>query len=136
MAAREYLEQYRALDRQLDAKIEQTERLREFLTRTSSGGSAAHSPQPYDKVGEITAKIVDMENEANELINKLLEMQIVIRGSIARITDESVRNVIELRYLNGYSFAKIARTVDRSMRTVFYNHDKGITILEATWEIL
>lgn len=131
MTVKDYLEQYRTLEAEVKVKLEQVERLRALVTRANaSWNSGSFNPMPYDKVGEITAKIVDLEHEINREIDRLIDLQAEIKGYIALIPDAKVRLVIELHYINGRSFGEIAEREARGLRTILYRHKDGLDFLE------
>lgn len=120
MTAKEYLEQYKTLDVRINAKIAQAKQLREraqYVSSTSSGG--IHGAQPSDKVGELTAKIVDLEREINAEIDCLIDLKREIKERIARIPDVVYRTVLEMRYINGWSIVKISLRLNCSERTIY-----------------
>lgn len=124
MTAKEYLMQYRTLDARIDAKLAQVERLRRLARTAGSHGNSSgiHSTQPRDKIGELTAKIVDLEVEINEEINALVDLEREIRGRIAHIPDDNQRLVLEMKYINGLTFEKIAENMHYSLRAVYNYH--------------
>lgn len=131
MTVKEYLGQCRTLEAEIKVKLEQVERLRALVTRTSPGwNSGGFNPTPYDKVGEITAKIIDLEHEINREIDRLIDLQAEIIGHIALIPNAKVRLVIDLHYINGLSFGKIAEREACDIRTIFRWHEKGLKFLE------
>lgn len=128
MTAKEYLQQYRTLNAHIDAKLAQTERLR-YLARTagSQGNSSGiHSTQPRDKIGELTAKIVDLEAEINDEIDALVDLEREIRGCISKLTNENQRVVLEMKYINGFTFEKIAENMHYSLRAVYNYHASAL----------
>ena len=136
MTVKEYLEQYKTLDARINAKIEQVEHLRAMFTRAYSGGNTGGGNSgPYDKIGEITAKIVDLESEINDEIDKLIDLRAEIKGYIAQIPNEKNRFLLELHYINGYSFDKIASLENRDRRSILYRHEKGLKFLEKVVKI-
>lgn len=136
MTVKEYLEFYKAYIAETEVELEQVERLRELATRASaSWNPGGINPMPYDKVGEITAKIVDLENTIRSRIDATISMRTEIKGYIALIPNDKARLVIELRYLNGLSFRKIAERVERDVRTVLRRHKEGLNFLEENIEI-
>lgn len=135
MTAKQYLDKYRELVSKIRAISEQIERLREFLTGTSSGGSnGSGGSRSQDKMGDITADIVDMEREKDAMMDELVEMQVVIRRNLSRITNSKIRSIIECRYINGYSYEKIAAMERCDVRTVLYRHRAGLKLLDENWD--
>ena len=86
MTAKEYLSRYRFLNDGINAKLMQVGELRRKAQTVSSGSSGgAHSSQPYDRIGEITAKIVDLEREINEEIDRLVEIQRELQQKLGEV---------------------------------------------------
>lgn len=136
MTVKDYLEQYRTLEAGIKVKLEQVERLRALVTRANANcNSGGFNPMPYDKVGELTAKIVDLENEVNREIGKLIGLQAEITGYIAAIPSAKVRRVIDLHYISGLSFGKIAEREARDIRTIFRWHEEGLKFLEKNFKM-
>lgn len=126
MTAKEYLQQYKLLGSRINAKCEQLERLRELSTKVSAEqGSGAHSGVS-DRVGSIVAKICDTEAEINEMIDKLLGLRAEIEHTIAAVPDETLRQLLELRYINCKTFEQIAVEINYSYMHVCRLHGKAL----------
>ncbi|MCH5205666.1 MAG: DUF1492 domain-containing protein [Oscillospiraceae bacterium] len=125
MTAKEYLKQYKTLDAQIDAKLAQINRLRERARYVSAAGSdGIHGSAPGDKVGELTAKIVDLEREINSEIDRLVDLKREIKENIAKLPDAVHRTVLEMKYINGWTALKIALRLNYAQRTVYlYERD-------------
>ena len=136
MTVKEYLGQYKTLVAGIGVKRKQVERLRALVIRANAGrNSGGFNPMPYDKVGEITAEIVDLENEVNSEIDRLIALRAEIKGYIALIPNAGVSLVIEMRYINRLSFREIADQLALDIRTIFYRHETGLEFLESIIKI-
>ncbi len=101
MTAKEYLSQYKDLNDSINAKLEQVGELRRKAQTVSSGSSdGAHSSTPRDRIGEITVRIVDLEREINEDIDRSIDLQREIRAAIATVPDVRLRTLLEYKYIN------------------------------------
>lgn len=124
MTAKEYLSQYRVLNARIDAKLAQAERLRHLAQsaggQVNSGG--VHSTQPRDKVGEFTAKVVDLEIEINSEIDALVDLEREIKNCISKVRNENQRIVLEMKYINGWTLARIADKMNYSLTNVKIIH--------------
>lgn len=131
MTAKDYLARYRWITKSIEAKRAQTEKLRE-QARTVGGvnSTGTRSSQPYDRVGEITAKIVDLEREINEEIARGIDVQREIRAVIADIPDERGRVLFELYYLNCLSLEQAAEKLNLSLRQTLRLHKKYLSFCE------
>ena len=98
MTAKEYLSQYKDLNDSINAKLEQVGELRRKAQTVSSGSSdGTHSPTPRDRIGEITARIVDLEREINEDIDRSIDLQREIRAAIATVPEVRLRTLLEYK---------------------------------------
>ena len=135
MTAKEYLSQYRLLDARINAKLKQLEDLRERAVSVSCGqNTGAHSSTPYDRVGELAAKIVDREAEINHDIDALVALQREISGKIALVPDEKLRLLLELRYINCMTFERIACEMNYSYKQVCRLHGSALSAVHDVLE--
>ena len=131
MTAKDYLSRYRTLNDSINAKIAQVEELRRRAQTVGGGeGAGTHSGAPYDRVGEITARIVDRESEINRNIDALVELQREISGKIALISDDKLRLLLELRYINCLTFERIACELNYSYMQICRLHGKALKEFE------
>ncbi len=127
MTAKEYLSRYRWQNDRINAKLEQVAELRRKAQTVSSGSSdGSHSSTPYDRIGEITARIVELEREINEDIDRSIDVQREIRAAIATVPDERLRHLMELRYINCLTLEEIARRMDYSYKQICRLHGKAL----------
>ncbi len=130
MTAKEYLSQYKDLNDSINAKLEQVGELRRKAQTVSSGSSdGTHSSTPHDRIGEITARIVDLEREINEDIDRSIDLQREIRAAIATVPEVRLRTLLEYKYINlltldetavrmNYSYPQICRLHGRALQSV------------------
>jgi hypothetical protein len=76
MTAKEYLQQYRNADREINAKLDQIHQLRELATKTTT----VLTPDKIQSMTEnkteiIIARIVDLGNEVDELIDECIYLK-------------------------------------------------------------
>ena len=127
MTAKEYLSQYKDLNDSINAKLEQVGELRRKAQTVSSGSSdGTHSSTPRDRIGEITARIVDLEREINEDIDRSIDVQRGILTAISTVPDERLRHLLELRYINCLTLEEIARRMDYSYKQICRLHGKAL----------
>ena len=97
MTAKEYLNQAYTIDKQIAGKIRKAEMLRKSLygkglNYESNGSNPNHSG---DALGRAVAKVVDYENEANQMIDSLIALRIEIENTIQGVPDEKERTLLE-----------------------------------------
>lgn len=127
MTTKEYLSRYRWQNDRINAKLEQVAELRRKVQTVCSGSSdGSHSSTPYDRIGEITARIVDLEREINEDIDRSIDVQRGILSAISTVPDERLRHLLELRYINCLTLEEIARRMDYSYKQICRLHGKAL----------
>lgn len=127
MTTKEYLSRYRWQNDRINAKLEQVAELRRKAQTVCSGSSdGSHSSTPYDRIGEITARIVDLEREINEDIDRSIDVQRGILTAISTVPDERLRHLLELRYINCLTLEEIARRMDYSYKQICRLHGKAL----------
>lgn len=131
MTAKEYLKRYRTLNAYIDCKLEEVAQLRELSTRISPTAMFDRNGNVSDKVGRTAAKIVDLEAEIDREVDELVEMRKEIEETISMIEDIDIRTVLEYRYINGFSWRRIAYTMHYSEDHVTcYLHRKALRAVD------
>lgn len=133
MGAKEYLSQAMWLDRIINNKLEQKEELESLAQRTTvdisrekvSGGRSTNSPME-----DATVKLIDLCNEINDDIDKLVELKKEILETINQVEDFSCQLVLEMRYINNKSWDDVAREMGYDRRTIFRMHGKALKEIE------
>ena len=131
MKAKKYLSQAGWLDELIDNKIRYQEKLRTIAEKTTvdisiekvSGGSA-------NSREDIMVKLIDLSHEVNADIDRLVDLQKELRGTIKQVEDGKLRLLLEMRYLNGEGWDDIARVFDCDRSTVFRSHKKALSKVE------
>lgn len=125
MTPKEFLSRYRWLNAKIDSEIEQAQRIRELASAVSSscgGGSGGTS----DKVGNAVAKLVDLENDINCDIDKLVVIRHEIETTISCVEDEKLQTLLRLRYINGRTWEQIAVSMSYSYMQICRIHGAAL----------
>lgn len=127
-----YLKRYVLLDKEIDRKLEEVARLRAKLTRVTE----VYSTEPrgggsiYGKTEEILAKIVDLEKEIDADIDRLVAIRDGIKTIIEAVEDDRERLLLQYRYLDGWTFEKIAVEMNYSWRQIHRLHSRALSNLQ------
>ena len=128
MTAKEYLGQAYRLDQRINSKLEQVLSLRELTTKataTMSDMPGGGSRNVY-KMQDIIGKIVDLENEINADIDKLVDLKREMVTVIKAVTAPELQTLLELRYLCFKTWKQIAVDMQYSTRNIYKLHDTAI----------
>ncbi len=132
MTAKEYLGQAYRLDQRINSKLEQVLSLRELTTKataTMSDMPGGGSRNVY-KMQDIIGKIVDLENEINADIDKLVDLKREMVAVIKAVENPEYQTLLELRYLCFKTWEQIAVDMKYSTRNVYMLHDAAISAIK------
>lgn len=128
MTAKEYMEQARYLDMQINSKIEQVRTLNELATKvTTVYSDMPHSPNRNTSgMEETIAKIIDLENEINRNIDALVDLKQEIIRVVNSIESAEYRTILEMRYLQFKKWEQIALLMTTDLRWVYRMHGRAL----------
>lgn len=133
MTTKEYLEQPKALDREIDAMVVQLSALRALSTRVTSllsgmPRTTGGNPQALENT---IVRIVVMEHQIDDAIDRLLLLKHEVMDTVQLLPDKECQELLIRRYLGNCSWSDIAATMNYSERYIFKLHDKALMKLEA-----
>ena len=122
-----WLRQCAALDRDIDRLILERSRWMARATRMvptlsdmPRGGGERRSSE------DIILRIAEIENEIDRKIDALLDQRAAVVEAITAVGDRQLREVLELRYLDGATFEEIAEEMGLSARHVLRLHGAAL----------
>lgn len=128
MNAKEYLKQAFYLDKRINSKLEQVESLNALATKaTSTLSDMPKSPsRGPSKLEDTIVKIIDLQEEINRDIDKLVDLKAEMVGTIKQIQDKELQVILEKRYLCFETWEKIAVDMNYSIQHIFRLHSKAL----------
>lgn len=128
MTAKEYLEQAIRLDQRINAKIEQVASLNELATKcTSTITGMPHAPsKSTSPMADAVAKIIDLQDEINRDIDRLVDLKREIVGVIKAVDSPEYQTVLEKRYLCFMPWEQIAVDMSYDLRYLFKIHARAL----------
>ena len=131
MTTKEYLSQAYRVDRMITSKLQQVQSLRDLATRATSTLSDAPvgGSRNNHRMEDIIAKMIDLENEINGDIDRLVDLKRGIVAAIKSVPDPDHQVLLELRYLCFRSWGEIAADMRYSKDYVFELHRKALAAL-------
>jgi len=133
MKVKEYLSQAIWLDQRINSKLEQLEILRALAMRVTtnlteqkvSGGNNVKS-----SMEKTVTKIIDLEKEINEDIDRLVSLKADIMETISKINDPICQLLLEMRYINGKTWDEVAMDLGFDRRWVLRLHGGALKEIE------
>lgn len=102
----------------------EAKRVTAVYSKTKSSGKGSSK----DRMGDIVAKIVDIQEQINELTVQAYEKMIEIEKAILALPNRE-RYLIRLRYIEGLSWYEIMAEMHYSWRQVHYIHSEALKLL-------
>lgn len=122
MTTKSYLEQIERLDRMIQNKLSEIEQLKHIATSITIAPKEVNVQISSDKdrMGSAVAKLIDLENETDRLVDEYIDKRKRIIEQIDSIKDTNMYHVLSERYISrkdlsviavemGYSFKQICR---------------------------
>ena len=128
MTAKEYLSQARFLDDRINSKIQQISSLNELATKcTATISDMPHSPNiAGSTMADAVCKIVDLQEEINKDIDRLVDLKREIMGVIKSVPNVEYQTILEKRYLCFISWEQIAVDMNYSMQHIHRMHSSAL----------
>ena len=128
MNAKEYLSQAMYIDQRINSKLEQVTRLRENVTNCTA--TLSDMPRPdspnRQRMADTICKIVDLEREINEDIDRLVDLKAEARRVINAVSDPDQQLILELRYLCYKPWNEIMTELGYSEPTIYRLHGEAL----------
>ena len=128
MTAKEYLTQAYYLDQRINGKLEQLMGLREIAVKATSMLSNVRQggTRKTTRMEDTIVKIIELENEINRDIDRLVDLKFEIVSVIKSISNIEYQTVLELRYLCYKKWEQIAVIMGCGIDNVFKLHKKSL----------
>ena len=134
MNAKEYLQQAYRLNELIDSNQKELEQLRALSTNITSGDMSKErvqsSTQSHDKIGNIVAKIVDLNEIINSEIDSFVDLKTDIHNKIMQISDNTEKLILKYRYIEFLTWEEIAVRLDFTFQWVHVLHKKALNSFE------
>ena len=130
MTAKEFLSQYISAGGEIEALIEERQRLRSLAEKTTIGfenDGGAPTSRNADKIPEAVEKIIEIEEEIGNRVASLATIRIKIYSTICKVPDGKLRVILLKRYISNESFERIAMDTNFTYNHIVKNlHPQGL----------
>lgn len=134
MTVKEYLGQAYRLDQRINSKLEQVASLNDLATKATSTltGMPKNPNQATSMMADAIAKIIDLQAEINNDIDRLVDLKREILGMIKSVSNTEYQTLLELRYLCFKSWEQIAVDMGYNVRHVYRIHDEAVSVIRVS----
>lgn len=128
MDAKTFLRQVILCDKHINSKLEQIAQLRALATKITSDWKedVVSGCGLQDKISSAVAKIVDLEEELNDDIDKFVGRKKAISLIIERVQDPDQVDILYRRYFKFETLEQIACELHMSYRNACYIHGRAL----------
>lgn len=127
MTAKEYLSQAHRLDQRIDAKIAQVKSLNDLATKcTATITGMPRNPNGGSTMETAVCKIIDLQDEINRDIDRLVDLKREIMEVIKAVADTEYQILLEKRYLCFHTWEQIAVDMGYNVRHLYRIHDEAL----------
>lgn len=129
---KEYLSQIQRMDKVIQNKISEIAQLK-ALSISISGLRSEEKVQTspnYDKIGTAFAKIEEMEDELNKMIDDCSSLKKTIIDQISSIEDDNYYQLLFSRYVERKTFEVISTEMQYTFRHITRLHGKALKQFE------
>ena len=131
LTAKEYLNQARTLDIEINTKLEELHQLKQKACCVQSVViSERVQSSNTNSSNKIIDKIVDLQNEINAEIDKLVDLKAEIRHKIENVYNPIYISVLTNIYVNCLTLEKTAEVMGKSCRTIKIWHKRALQIFK------
>lgn len=132
MKTKDYLSQVSRLNKMINNKLSEISQLRELSVSISAIGNdeKVQTSPNFDKIGTAIAKIDELENNLDKMIDEYLVKKERIIAQIDTMEEESVYQILFSRYIEKKTFEKIATEMEYSWRQIVRLHGKALQQFE------
>ena len=127
---KEYLLGYQRINQRVNCLLLEQQQWRELATRVSPNLSGMPRGGGGGGTQGAVAKIVDLETEINEEIDKLVDERKRIEAAIRKINDPTLRILLEYRYINGKKWEEIALMMGYDYRWALRLHGRALSAVD------
>lgn len=121
-----YLNQYRAMNAEIDQISDELKRWQDVATRISPSYSDMPHGAQGDKLQTAATEVAELTEQLNEKIRQALAAQQEIKELIGTIDDGVLRRLMTYRYIHGRKWEEIAVLMNYDFRYVLKLHSKAL----------
>lgn len=132
MDTKTYLQQISRLDRMVKNKLSELAELKELSCGISAvtNEERVQTSGDKDRLGNVVAKIVDMENEIDELVDQFVDLKKDILQMLSMLENQKHKQILFKKYFEYKSIYTIADELEMSDRGCKKAHKRALEEFE------
>lgn len=132
MTTKQYLGQIIKYNRMIDAKLEEAYKMSALACSmtVASDKENVKSSGSQDKLGDSAVKLLEIEEEINQMVDLLVEKRNLITRQIERIDDMDMYSILSMHYVSGKKLEIVFNKLGWSRRNGFYIYKNALNEFE------
>lgn len=132
MTAKEYLSRIIILKQRITSRIDELNEMRAMAVSisVSTDREYVQSSGSGDAICNAVANIVNAEKQLAEVISQYMQEREEAKNRIEKMDDETLREILYLRYISGKSLSAVAETMHYSDRQIIRLHGEALSKFE------
>lgn len=129
MTAKEYLRQLWYLDRAIDIKCKELEKIQADIGIRQMPDNQDHiigSGCPQDYVADTVIRMTDMQEKINRMIKKYVELKDIITDQIEGMENQTYKDILICRYVLMQTWEDVAKTMQYDVRHCTRLHGRAL----------
>lgn len=113
---------------QINDKLDELKKLQSLATKVNvvNEGNRVKSSGSQDKMANTVVSIVELENEIQEDVNRLMALKREVKQTIEKVSEPDLMSILYKRYVLYDSWEKIAVSLNISYRHATRLHGKAL----------
>ena len=135
MTAKEFLRRARTVDRRVDEAQERVERLR---ARLEAGRMSQITGLPRGGAQDWTEtadRLIELEKRVNARTREMCRLKRLALEAIDLVEEARLREVLELYYIDGYTWEQVAKRMQLDVRWVYRLHGRALLKVKVPEEV-
>jgi DNA-directed RNA polymerase specialized sigma24 family protein len=129
MNAKRFLSRAYHIDQKIERRTEEAARLRSRLEKATAQLTGMPRGGNSDWT-DTEVKVLELEEQIKAEIERLCQVKREIREAIDQVEDKRYRELLEMRYLSGFTFEQIAVAMHYDWRHVMRLHGEALAAVQ------
>lgn len=126
MLAKDYLSNIKWVNYNIQSKLQQIDDLRNMRITAKLNDIPFSNSFGHSKVESAVLSILDLEEEIDQKVDELVEYKKAVLEMINKLNNKELMLILELRYIQGYKFDKIAEIMNYDRRQISRLHNRAL----------
>lgn len=130
MTAKEYLTKVKRYEEEIDAYLNEIQRLNDMATSITAAAKTdvVQSSGSQQKMADAVTNIVELQEKIKQTVNAYIRHKELVKKQINGISNHTYRLLLWKRYVENKTFEKIAVDMDYSWRHVIRMHGSALEL--------